>query len=176
MKKLICISIILAFVFKTGGFFLVLKHKQYAIRKEIKRKIKKGVPDSELIPIIVTNKNKSELDWKHSKEFRYKGSMFDIVKSEHNSDGSTTYLCIWDDLESEVFNDLDKLASKEKDNQNRGIIKILKTHHLFIEPSYNIHEPFEVASLNKGKTSYIDTKFKSICIEIDSPPPESWFS
>jgi diacylglycerol kinase family enzyme len=175
LKRTLSILIIFVFVFNFGGFYLIIKAKQYAIRKEVKRKIKRGVPDNELIPILVNHKNEAKLDWKHSKEFRYNGEMYDIVQQEKNTDGSITYYCIWDSLESEVFNDLDKLAAKETDKQNRGIIELLKTNHLFIQTSHNKYDAEITIDLYALNTMYSNKRIMAVYLEIDNPPPEVSF-
>ena len=88
LKKLVAITLLLVFLYNLCGIIFVFKYQQYAIRKEMKHKIKAGVPEDQLAKIIVNSENEQELDWKHGKEFRYKGIMYDVVKKEVNEDGS----------------------------------------------------------------------------------------
>jgi hypothetical protein len=102
------------------GLLLIFKIQQYQIRKEIKHLIKLGVPDNQLVHISISTKNKSQLEWKHSKEFRYKGNMYDVVKIEIVNDSTTLYQCVSDQQETILFANLDEQVKKNMDSKNNG--------------------------------------------------------
>lgn len=56
--------------------------------------------DDELVQISITTENHRQLDWKHEKEFRYKRTMYDIVKTEIIDDTTTIYHCVTDKQET----------------------------------------------------------------------------
>lgn len=52
----------------------------------------------------------SKIKWEHSKEFEYKGEMYDIAKMEIKGD-TIYYWCWWDYKETELNNKLDNLLN-----------------------------------------------------------------
>ncbi|HEY9082146.1 MAG TPA: hypothetical protein VIN73_02345 [Vicingaceae bacterium] len=104
-----------------------------AIKKSIKHKIIAGIEKEELVLLVF---DKDEVDqqvkWKHSKEFQYKGEMFDIVEKEII--GNEIYYWVWWDKEETVLNQ--KLANLVRqsfaqnpyqNNKNQIITQFFKT-------------------------------------------------
>lgn len=98
-------------------------------RHEIKQRIKNGVPEEDRvllkIPVSLEEEPNDIFQRKHSREFRYKGEMYDILKQERHGD-TTWYTCIHDVKESGLFKDLDKkvnnyLSSNPEHRQQRGL-------------------------------------------------------
>jgi hypothetical protein len=88
LKRTIAILFSVIILFQLTGFLIIFKVKQQTIRKEIKHFIKNGVPQNELITIELNASNKMDFDWKHSREFSYKGGMYDVVRTDtidHNT-------------------------------------------------------------------------------------------
>lgn len=118
--------LIFVFSFTIGGPFVLFKTRQYIIKKEIKRKIKKGVPEEELTLVVVSDRNRPELEWIEPHEFRFKGKMFDVVRVEERGD-EQWYYCIRDDEETQLFAHLDDLVERQmNDEAQDGVIKQLK--------------------------------------------------
>ncbi len=84
-----------------------------AIKKAIKHKIIAGIDKEELV-LLVFHKNEvdQQVKWKHSKEFQYKGEMYDIVEKEII--GNEIYYWVWWDKEETVLNQ--KLANLVRQN------------------------------------------------------------
>ncbi len=106
---------------------LVFFHYQKKqIRREIKHQIIAGIDKQELVLLKFTEESAhQQLKWKHSKEFEYKGSMYDIVEKEVRND-TIYYWCWWDHKETALNKQLNKLLSdvmgqnpqkKEKESQ-----------------------------------------------------------
>ena len=72
--------------------------------------IKAGVPDGELSVIRHTAENSEDFFWIHSREFRYRGVMYDVVRSEQVSDGATLLHCVTDHQETLLFANLDRMT------------------------------------------------------------------
>lgn len=171
MKKLLSILLVLILLFNIGGFYVVIKSRQYAIRKEVKRQIKHGVDEKDLVPILVNDDNQDQLDWKHSKEFRYKGSMYDIVRTEFNENGTITYHCIIDDNESALFNDLDRLVQVKQKHTHKNIFQIQKSLTLF---AYNIkllEDVFATPENAQINIAYVEPYVSKVYLDIPCPPP-----
>jgi len=98
-----------------AGTYVVFKHYQYKIRKEVKRKIKKGVEEKDLvllkIPKNLEESNNQKFNRIHSKEFSYLGEMYDIVRQAEYAD-TTYYWCIWDKEETALFAQLEDNFNK----------------------------------------------------------------
>jgi len=121
LKKLVSITVLSIFLFNLGGFFIVFNFQQVAIRKEIKKQIKEGVPEDELTIITQTSENFDEIVWiKPKKEFTYKGTMYDVVRKTVEDNGDITYHCINDTQETTLFVNLDNLVKKNMDARNNG--------------------------------------------------------
>jgi len=83
--------------------YFILQHQKRLLKKEIKWKIIAGINRDELVLLKFTEEGKKlYLKWKHSKEFEYKGEMYDIV--EQDVKGDTTYYWCWWDNEETMFN------------------------------------------------------------------------
>ncbi|CAG5080571.1 hypothetical protein CRYO30217_01380 [Parvicella tangerina] len=109
--------------------------KEYAIKKEIKTKIKKGVDKDELYTFVLTEENQDQFEWEHSKEFKYKGMMYDVVYKTIHEDGSVVLQCVSDEQETELFQHLDNYLASEFTNQHNGKHPLVEFHqflsHLF---------------------------------------------
>ena len=84
------------------GMFGWLQQRRKDVRREVKHQIIAGLERSELVLLTFTPEQHSKLKWKHSKEFEFKGEMYDVVETEV-VDGITQYWC-WSDDEETVLN------------------------------------------------------------------------
>lgn len=70
-----------------------------------------GVEKDELVLFKFTETEKqNDLRWEHSKEFEYKGEMYDIVETQFHGD-TTYYWCWWDYEETKLNKQLDGLLA-----------------------------------------------------------------
>ena len=116
MRKIISNILLLFVLFQLAGYLLIFKTQQFQIRKDIKYRIKAGIPDDELVLITIQNSlldDKNPIfQWIHKKEFRYNGNMFDIVRKQVYMD-STQFYCLSDHQETQLFANLEYLVKKE---------------------------------------------------------------
>lgn len=131
MKRNVAILLTLIVCFNTVGYFFVFKAKELQIKSEVKKLIKESVPETQLIRIRLTQGNKFDFIWIHEKEFRYKGSMYDIVKRTAVSAGVTDYYCIQDDKETGLFRNLNTFV-KGMMNGNNQTAKVNNLFSLFL--------------------------------------------
>lgn len=98
-------------VFAFSAYLGSFKIRQYQAQKEIKHLIKAGAPDSLHFDFYLDEleANPSQMTWIHSKEFRYKGEMYDIL-DRHEVDGRVLLHCIHDVKESGLFAELDRMV------------------------------------------------------------------
>ena len=95
------------------------KIRQYSIHQTIKTQIEKGVSESDLVLLKIAKEweGKTSKPFKriNSKEFRYKGEMYDIIRQKTQGD-TTFYWCIWDKGETALLGVLDELVEKSLRN------------------------------------------------------------
>ena len=121
-------------LFQQAGYLVIFKARQYQIRKEIKHRIKAGVPENELIllkiPQALEKSRNPVFQRIHAREFRYDGKMYDIVRSQVNGD-TTWYYCIADVQETRLFANLEELVNQnmhqnpEQKQQNEKLLRLL---------------------------------------------------
>ncbi len=88
-----------------------LSHQRHIVRKEIKRKIIKGIDKDKLVKLSFTAADaKTKLIWEHSREFEYNGEMYDVVEKSVSGD-TTHYWCWWDNEETLLNRQLASLVN-----------------------------------------------------------------
>jgi hypothetical protein len=115
----------------------------------------------------------SELKWKHSREFEYKGEMYDIVYIEASAD-STVFHCWWDHEETVLNQQLKSLLAiafnedpLKKDRQDR---LSLFMKHLFCHSN---EQELEAVSLNFIYPKRASMPVTSPFLKLESPPPNT---
>ncbi|MCB0288191.1 MAG: hypothetical protein KDE57_16140 [Calditrichaeota bacterium] len=116
------ISLLLLFLlFQPSAYVAFFKLQQHHIRKEIKQKIKRGVPDDELVLLKIAKNSDIASDnffrLMFENEIRLDGNMYDIVRQEDRGD-TTWYFCIHDDKETGLFANLDDWVKREFDKNS----------------------------------------------------------
>ena len=173
MKKIALFSLLAIFLFNSFGYYIVFKVSQSQARKEIKSRIKLGLPSQELASIVFSKKDIKNIHWlKKDKEFFYNNKLYDIVKTDESST-SITFHCISDEQEQFLFAKLDEHVQVYISNDNRkdSGSKKLKEHVIKI---YFMHTDEHIAYKNSSPFEFsIQTKnYQSEFSETKSPPPE----
>ncbi|MEZ4937004.1 MAG: hypothetical protein R2799_05370 [Crocinitomicaceae bacterium] len=146
--------------------------QKYKIRKQVKKEIIQGIDKEELVKIRLSFEEfVKELEWEHSKEFEYKGQMYDIVSAEF--DGEHIIFYCWPDNEETVLNQQltaaleDLLGGNQERNKNkRSYLKILKS--LYLEDASIL-----LSSINQATLEIISKPFnlRNPNFSPDTPPP-----
>jgi len=174
MRKFLGIMIVLSIAIPYSGAYLWLQQKKKLIRKEIKWKMIAGLERDELILLKFTRTETHELlNWKHSKEFEFKGQMYDIIETEASGD-SIFYWCWWDHEETTLNKQLKNLVAQAKGQNpvkkenNKRLIDFFKALYF--------KEPSSFANNNPGlscrKIFGLPSFYKSFDISPPIPPPE----
>lgn len=172
MKNAIVIILLAIFSFNFGGSYVILQIQKHQIRQEIKREIRAGISENELVKITVTSENKKELIWKDSKEFSFKGKMYDVVRSEELDKNTKIYHCIPDHQETQLIarytKEIQKKRKNKKDNVNP--VKVVK----FIEKNDSLPNKTELAFIQiKHSTDFTYyNNYATLKLETSSPPPK----
>ncbi len=125
MKKAVSFLLLILFLYSIAGIFISFKVQQFEVKKEIKLRLKKSVPKSELtlFSFHPSSDEYSTLQWIEDHEFRYNGKMYDIVYRSADSDGTLHFQCINDTKEEILFADLDEQVQKNCDSRSNPSAK-----------------------------------------------------
>ena len=125
-RKFAGISLLICLVAPVLALYVWTQHQKHEVRREVKWRMAANLDKDELLLLKFTDEQaESQVHWKHSKEFEFQGSMYDIVEKELHDD--TTYYYCWLDKEETALNQrLDELAalafgkdSKQKENKEK---------------------------------------------------------
>jgi hypothetical protein len=174
VKRTIAILLSVIILFQLTGFMIIFKVKQNAIRKEIKHLIKNGVPQNELIVIELNSLNKNNFDWKHSREFSFKGDMYDIVRTDTINQNTFMFYCVNDIQEKELFANLDRMVSACFSEQTKQTDKQIDFSQLltlkYIVPSLSKHSSKALSPL--CNPNYLESHYQSPIIQLSEHPPQ----
>jgi hypothetical protein len=175
LKTLISIILLTLIVFHFNGQIIVFKIFEYRIKKEVKTRIKMGVPEKELtllkIPKSLEENPGNDFKRIHDKEFRYKGEMYDIV-SKAEKDDTTYFYCIHDEEETKLFANLDRLIQNEFNDPEK---KKELTNYTNLLNSFYFKQEFTVnEKIPSSKRQFLSNFFETISIIFNPqvPPPK----
>jgi hypothetical protein len=117
MRKVTAILLLMVFLFEGGGYFVYFTLERAAAQREMAVFMKRLKSEENLIRIEWNAGNAGEFEWKHEREFRYHGVMYDVMRKEQSEDGNAVLICHPDKRESAVYRSLE---SKSKKNQPDG--------------------------------------------------------
>lgn len=155
--------------------FFVLKKQQKQVKREVKWKLIEGVDRNELVFLKFSKEEQQiHLNWKHAKEFEFKGEMYDVVEKEVYGD-TTYYWCWWDSEETKLNKQLDQLVAFTLGNspvQNQSQAKIMQ----FFKSLYFQNENLLVScnAIETLNSSSFTNQFELLnrLSLPDSPPPQ----
>ena len=170
MKKILSILLLFLLILNTFGIIGYYYYNRSVIKSEIKAIMKSNIPKDK-IEIVLVHKNSKAYKRIHSKEFRFHGKMYDIIKEKVKGD-SLYFVCINDVKEQELMQDFSRIYF----GSENGIVstgysgKILNTVFL---PMFESKKPI------KHINTYCFIKYTSYpekCInsyyEVEVPPPK----
>jgi len=149
--------------------------KRSQIRKEVKWKMIAGLDKEELVFMTFSIQDSQEkLNWKHSKEFEYKGEWYDVVQQEVVGDSIRFHLW-WDHEETKLSQQLRHLIvmtvsqdSQHQENQ-KGIVKLFKSLFFKTNTTSNV---IVVVENTKRFLSWNESLPNSCLINLEGPPPD----
>tara|TARA_R110001592_G_scaffold307299_2_gene580929 strand:+ start:464192 stop:464725 length:534 start_codon:yes stop_codon:yes gene_type:complete len=175
LNRLLSILLLLCLIAPFLGSVLWVKHQKHLVKKSVKKEIIAGIDREDLVELTFSaNQLKTDLNWKHSKEFEYLGKMYDIVEQSASGD-STTYWCWLDKEETELNNQLDRLLAiawnknDQQHNQQNHLTAFVKSLCLSSPFSFTCNAlPSE---LNENIADH-QFSYTSLFLSIESPPPQ----
>lgn len=173
-SRVFSIILILCFVAPVTTTYIILKYQKKQVKREVKWKMIAGIDKEELVLLKFTQEEKrTQLKWKHSKEFEYKGEMYDIVESKLVGD-TTYYWLWWDHEETKLNKQLSHLVSyalgqnpKNKENQKR-----LQNFFKSLYFSEDVRKESLVFLEVENKYYFSEKFYHSIFLTPPVPPPE----
>ncbi len=166
LRKFISIILILLFLFYSAGICLVFHFIRYTVREEIEEEIKRGLEESDLSVITIYDTDREGIDWiRPGKEFRYKGEMYDVVKTR-TTDHKKYLYCINDTREKQLVDDFKNHFKRRK--KTEGKVKRLFTKIYFCQKtSFGC----QIFSSDIFFNSMVDF-YEPINIKVPLPPPK----
>lgn len=165
--------LLITLCFNSVGYYLIHVNLKNQIRKEIKRYIKNQVPDDQLVVISHTPETAGNFHWIHSREFRYNGTMYDIVSVKIITDNVTEYHCITDHQETVLFKNLNKYVNSSmnshKANSKAVNLLSLLMASLYFEAVREQVQLFSMITVNWRERAML---YQSPDMGLNLPPPE----
>lgn len=162
----VSILLLAVITFSLYGPYFTFSYQQFHIRKEIKKQIKKGVPENELQKFNVSELS-GKISWTDGKrEFSFSGKLYDVVKKEFTKDGFVFY-CIDDSQETELFKNLDSIVEKQMEKKNANSKNIS-----FLSFFQTTHKKTYYSSENKIYFPVYSSNELTEIVFAFSPPPE----
>ncbi|QQS35356.1 MAG: hypothetical protein IPM56_14040 [Ignavibacteriales bacterium] len=175
-KKIISYFAITLLLYNSCGYVLVYLPLIHITKYEVEQQIEDGELKKDLIKLSFQKSDIKNglvnLQWKHSKEFRYNDEMYDIVE-EYESSDSIHYICHHDKKEKELEKNLSKHYEKDDARKNsrstRNII-IQQVTDLFSYPEINNYQQIS------KQTYLVSTEYIAELNdpEVPTPPPKSF--
>jgi predicted transcriptional regulator len=149
---------------------LYFKYLQHNIQQEINNEIKEGLNEKDLSVVIIPLKDENKITWtKKNKEFKYKGLMYDVVKTKIKN-GKKYYYCINDVKEKKLITSF----FRNNRRKNKSLLKLKK----ILSKKYLSNKFSKRISIKNTNLYLFENQefYKSKILEVLSPPPEFNFS
>lgn len=174
LKQLFSILLISSLIGPYLGISIYLKHEKRMLKREIKHRIIEGIDRSELVELSFTPQEEKQLIWKHSKEFEFKGEMYDVVETEVIN-GQTVYWCWWDNKETTLNKQLNSMLAKAlgqnyPDSGQQTISNFLKLLYCPVPDLFSFER-----SLSEKKSAFFNSIFyyPPALLNLVKPPESS---
>lgn len=173
MRRITSIFIISLFIYNSFGFLalhplLSIYYKNLGMQQADKP------PKEELVELLVFNKEdllgqKIDFRWIHSREFRYNGEMYDVVKKEED-DKQVFLYCINDEKEKKLEEEFENTVHKNSTENKQRPVTYNHFNILLSEPVQS--EQIGTALVSECEFHYWRTdSYNPPHLEIPSPPP-----
>lgn len=173
MKRFLALIFLFLYLYNIAGYLAVFSVLQYRVRDEMKRMLKATVQEGELIKLAFhepsLEKGLYSIQWITDDEFRFNGSMYDILRSDTSAD-TVYFVCINDVQEEQLFSHLDSHVQRHMgDTGQAGKLDLFKdvfkdSHIKYFVPSASL--PFTGVVVDLSHLDYL-----SIDLDVPFLPP-----
>lgn len=126
MKKAIAISLLGVMLYNIAGYYAVFNVLHVQVKKQVWKLQKTSVPDSELISFSASVSNSAEFEWVKEHEFRYNGSLYDIIRTSSGTEGDIWH-CINDTQEERILQHLKQQIHQQNGQPAKNAKVLLKS-------------------------------------------------
>ena len=173
MRRLLLLFLLVVFTFNSVGYYFVFKVLQEQVRSEVKSQFKQQIPESRLHLVTIKETDARLLEWeREGKEFRYKGMMYDVVRTV-KQEGAVSYYCMTDVEESRLYTMLELLVKEQLSHSKKHDTakKLLKNflNKLFID-KYSIE--IKLFQAVTSTTLPFEESLQSLALDVIAPPPK----
>ena len=174
MARLSSISLLFLFLFNLiGGISLLLiqRHKRH---EAVEAMIASEAYVHRLTQLHITADQNHEIHWVEAdKEFRYRGEMYDVVRTETLSDGSIIFHCIPDHVETHLYGEIESnLAGTPigHHSDRQIVLQFFKFLTSFLDEASEVLAGGQY-SVRKANVCYLDY-FPETSLSLPFQPPE----
>lgn len=132
-----------------------------------------GLPDEKLVSLTFLKADSADaVEWKHSREFRHQGEMYDIVRTEYCGD-SIRFIC-WPDKEETWLNiQISLVFSKAFGNSPQSKKASAQVQHFYLALYFsNIQMGLILPpSCQHPQTPYLESSYQKH-LHANDPPPK----
>ena len=172
-RKVVSLLLLFCLVAPVVATFTFLQYQKMQVKREVKWKMITGIDKNELVLLKFTNEEtQTELRWEHSKEFEYKGQMYDIVETSIQ-EGTIYYWCWLDDEETKLNKQLEELVYNVLGNKPQRQEKKNQLAEFFKKLFHENQKPQTATTIIKPRIKYFfcSEYFTSIYHKPPLPPP-----
>jgi hypothetical protein len=174
IKKFTALIAVLTLIYNSSGYVITYQALIQFTKNYIHSAIERKEIDEE---IILLSFKKSDIDedkidfkWKHEKEFKYNGGMYDIADRFETED-SIHFYCFYDHKENKLEENFNKHFEKDKEDKkhnssSRILLSQLTDQYIISEYIFNYQNSELIYS------NYIDTGYSVNELDVPSPPPK----
>lgn len=173
MKRFLTCILALSLFAPLGCTYFYLQWQKKQVKRAVKHRIIEGLSRSEMCLLRFDKKTiDQEVEWEHSKEFEYKGVMYDVVESSSTKD-SVFYWCWKDDDETALNQQLTALLNLQLENQPIGNDANEKLVQYYKKLFFS-NKSIELAKLNgiSNIDYYWSNNYQSLSTSPHYPPPK----
>ena len=172
-RKVVSLLLLFCLVTPVAATFTFLQYQKMQVKHEVKWKMIAGIDKNELVLLKFTNEEiQTELRWEHSKEFEYKGQMYDIVETSIQED-TFYYWCWLDEEETKLNKQLKELVSNVLGNKPQRQDKKNQLAEFFKKLFHENQKPQTSTTIIKTSIKHFlySEYFTSIYHKPPLPPP-----
>jgi hypothetical protein len=174
MVRLYSISLLFLFLMNVIGGISFLLIQQYQRHEYVESMIKSKSYGHRLTQIHVAADELTEIIWvERNHEFRYKGDMYDVVRSEATPDSGKIYHCIADHEETKLYSEIESNLGNAPighHNDRRMVLQMFKFFSGFLDTPSLTNES-RLYSIQKCNSLYISSS-PEVTLSLRTQPPE----
>lgn len=171
-NRKIAISFLVALLLPSLVLLVVLKTEKFIVQKQVEAKIRTDLNLDELIRLKFSYGDVlNQLEWEHSREFRFNGEMYDVVEQCEEKDSVVFW--VYHDVKESVINrrihqlladelDTDSKQNKKKETVNKWAKKLY---------CYSVFYQRFTMKYNRNLFYYADDLLE-VFIKKNFPPPQ----